>query len=522
MAHPLALSASTATRWDAVRTIATAGTLLVLSAFTVWPLAGVMAHGAVGPVAWLPGLALQTLAVALASALVVSMPAALVAIALLRVDIPGRASLWRVFQLTALIPGFIAPLALLVLAGPHGSLKPEGLPAGLVAIIAGQALAVLPVAIALAAHALAGVPVELEHAAELLGASRLTILRRVTLGLAGPRLMRASLLVVGLCLADVASPLLLGGERLVLSTAVITAAATSSTGAAGPALALMALAVTVGLTGTVWRESGFVGFASPRLPRLERPAGSAVRWMAGGIVWVAAAFLLAPPAIVAIASLGHWSALTGGTGAAALGSSVVLGVGAAVAGTALALAIAPVVERRRGAAGRAAQLLARVPAVVPGIVIAVGHAAVTGPAASTGAGALALAIAIVATWELPVTVRAARMALVRADRSREEAAGSLGASGATILGRIVVPALSPVAGRMAAHLFAAGVLALGTVVILTAVRPVPGAIVMLDLAAAGAGGAACAVAVALLALAGGALLLGRAIGARRLDPTMLT
>jgi hypothetical protein len=42
---------------------------------------------------------------------------------------------------------------------------------------------------------------------------------------------------------------------------------------------------------------------------------------------------------------------------------------------------------------------------------------------------------------------------------------------------------------------------------------------MLSLAAAGATGAACAVATALLALAGGAILLGRAIAGRRRGPT---
>jgi iron(III) transport system permease protein len=107
------------------------------------------------------------------------------------------------------------------------------------------------------------------------------------------------------------------------------------------------------------------------------------------------------------------------------------------------------------------------------------------------------------------------------DRSLEEVAGSLGASSATTLTRVVAPALRPVAGRLAAHLFAAAVLAVGTVIALTGVGPGPGAITMLTLATAGATGAACAVAVVLLALAGGALLLERAIDARRRGPTML-
>ena len=517
MARPFALAASPASPSDAMRTGVLAVTLLALSALTVWPLAVVVAHGALAPVAWPVKIALQTLAVGLASTLVVIAPAALIAVALLRLDVPGRALLWRAFALIALIPPFSAPLAIVALAGPQGLLVPGGLGAGFAAIVVGQALAMLPVGIAMTTRALLSVPVELEHAAELLGAHRLTVLRRVTLGLAGPRLLRAAFIVLGLCVADVVTPLLLGGDRRLLSTAVLADAAANPAGAARPALALAILATGIAPAGAVWREAAPIGLGWPALPRLDRPASPLVRWLAGATAWTIAALLVAPLALVGAASLGHWTELAQSGTAAALGASVLLGLGAAAVGTALTLAIARIAERRRGPAGRAAELLARVPAIVPGVVVGVGYAVTASP----GLGVLGPAIAIVAVWELPVTVRAARATLGRADRSLEEVAGSLGASGATTLKRIVAPALRPVAVWMASHLFAAGVLAVGTVIVLTGVRPGPGAITMVTLATAGATGAACAIAVALLALAGAALVLERAIHARRRGSTLL-
>ena len=188
-------------------------TLLLLAAFTVWPVAAVAVHGLLAPAAWPLRIAFATLAVAVTSTLLTLVPAGLIACALTRIGVPGRELVWHVLRLGALIPPFIAPLALLLLAGPGGILASSGSLTGFGAIVVGQALAFLPAAVTLLVRALAGVPVELEQAAEVLGARRRTVIRRVTLRLAGPNVLRAALVVLGFCLADVAGPLLLGGDR---------------------------------------------------------------------------------------------------------------------------------------------------------------------------------------------------------------------------------------------------------------------------------------------------------------------
>src|SRR6266508_2076360 len=164
---------------------------LLLASFTVSPVAAVAVYGLFAPVAWPLRIAFATLAVALASTLATLVPAGLIAYAVTRVGVPGRQLVWQAVRVGVLIPPFIVPLALLLLAGPRGILAPGGSRTGFTAIVVGQALAFLPAAVALLVRAIAGIPVELEQAAEVLGARRLTVVRRVTLRLAGPDLIRA-------------------------------------------------------------------------------------------------------------------------------------------------------------------------------------------------------------------------------------------------------------------------------------------------------------------------------------------
>src|SRR5262245_8948197 len=93
---------------DAVRTGGVAVTLLVLLALTAWPLASVIGYGAVARTAWPLAMALQTLAVGLASALLAVGPGFAFAFVMLRLNVIGRVALWRTFAVLALMPPFIA------------------------------------------------------------------------------------------------------------------------------------------------------------------------------------------------------------------------------------------------------------------------------------------------------------------------------------------------------------------------------------------------------------------------------
>lgn len=532
MPRPVVLPALPTSPIVAVRTAGGAAIALALATLIVCPVAVVAVQGLLASAPdWPWRVAADTLAVALAATLGALVPALLIGYTLMRLDVPGRWLVWQIFRIGVLMPPFIVSLALLALVGSHGFLA-AGVPRpGLAAIVIGQAIALLPIAVALVVRVLLSVPVELEHVAEALGAPRMTIVRRVTLGLAGAGVVRAGLVLLGLCLADVATPLLLGGDARVLATIVVATAAADSSGAARAALMLAALAVPVALGGAAWRSDGAALRERAVLPRLERRVAPALRWSLGAPVWVVAAALAGLWAVVPLASLlardargislEHWAVLATAAGARTLGNSVALGMGAAIGGTALALAAAWIVERQRGAAGRTVELLMRVPIVIPGLVAGVGYALVFAAPLAGFAATLPILIVLVACWELPLTARAAQAALVRSDRSVEEAAVSLGAGALTTLVRVVAPALRPVAGWMAGRLFAAGVVAVGTVIVLAGAGRELGAVTMLTLAATGATGAACAVATALVVLASGAVLLGRAIAGHHHGPTLL-
>ena len=493
--------------------------LIGLLVLIVWPLAGMFAAGLlmVPPPA---AVVLNTIAVTVVATVGALVMATILAAAV-RAGVAGREALVVICRAGVFVPSFVVALAVLVLAGRER--------AGLPTLALAQAFAFLPHAFALAMRALAAVPLEAEQAAELLGASRWTVFRRVTLGLAGPGIIVAALVVAGLCLADVAAPLLVGGqqpmvvESLMLVGYVVAAGENTARMTAG-AVALCVLAIAVAVAGRTWRYTT-APFAVITPPR-PGPGASAARSVLASLAWLIAAVLVALWAIVPLASLAHgaggvslvhWRGLRGA--AFALGDSLVVGVLVALLGALLALAVAWLAERRRGRVAAVMTVIARVPVAVPGLAASVGYLLLFD---ITDAG-LDFLILLIAVWELPLMLRVAGNVLARSDRSREQAALTLGAGQATTLRRVVLPGLRPALAWLLAHGFATGVTAVSTVVVLAGwVGPRQfGVTHMLASASTGSVGGACAVATVLLAIAGGATLLGRAAAGRDSIPTLL-
>jgi len=258
-------------------------------------------------------------------------------------------------------------------------------------------------------------------------------------------------------------------------------------------------------------------------PTGQRPP-AAVRVILSTLAWLVVVTLLSLWSVVPLAalvaarggSLSHGAGLLGG--GAPLVNTLLLGLGVAFMGTGLALAVASIAERRRGAVAGAVTALARGPVAIPGVVGGVGYLLAFG----APQGDLVLVALLVAVWELPLMLRVAGNVLARSDRSTEQAALTLGAGPVTMLRRVVLPGLRPAVVWLLCHGFAAGVAAVGTVVIIAErVGLELGVLRMLHSASTGAVGAACAVATVLLALAGGATLLGRAVAGRESIPTLL-
>ena len=519
-------SSAVAPRADLVGLAAAVVTLIALAALLVWPVVVVLVLGLVSPP---PPLAVVgfTVAVAVASTLGALGLAAVVAAAA-RAGVSGGRTLLGICRVGLLLPPFVVPVAMLALAGRGGVLDRwlgDDALGGPASIVVAQALAFLPHAVALVMRALAGVSADAEQAAELLGASRWTVLRRVTLGLAWPRLTGAALVVLGLCLADVATPLLVGGEARMLAVFIVSPADTTATWAGG-ALALSVLTLAVALAGRTWRETA-APFAGGGTSSARRKSTGATRVVLTTLAWASAAALLVLWVTVPVASLlgprGGWHLTLEPWGillrsAWSLGHSVLLGLGVAFVGTGLALAIAAVAADGHKLAAGATMWLTRVPVVIPGVVAGIGYVM----AFETPHGDLALLALVVAAWQLPLTLPVAADVLARADRATEYAALSLGAGRLTTLRHVVLPALNPAAAWIFGHGFAAGLTAVGTVLVIAQRSHLGlGVTDMLRLATLGAAGPACAFATALVVLAGVATLLGRAVAGRETIPTLL-
>lgn len=523
MARSAAAAAPRSGRVDLAGMAMSVVLVLVLALLLAWPLAAVFGEAlrSAPPPLTIVGL---TLAVAGAATLGALGMAAVVAAAV-RVGAPGHTGLVAICRVGVLVPPFIVPLALLALSGAggpagrgHGA---EATVLALLAIAVAQAFAFLPHAAALVMSALAGVPAEAEQAAELLGASRWTVLRRVTLGSARRGLAVAMLVVLGLCLADVTAPLLLGlqdpAPAGLMLLAGLTAGGHATGSAAAGALALSALTIPLAMAGRTWRHVITPYALAPAPPSGLRPAAP-VRAVIAMLAWLITTALIALWVVVPLASLAHWTGLRGA--ARSLLTSAALGLGVALVGTVLALAAAWLSARARGPAAGAVAVLAGVPVAVAGVAGGAGYLAAFGAPGRS----LALVVLLVAAWELPVMLRVAGNVLARAERSTEQAALTLGATPLTTLRRVVLPSLTPSVAWLLCHGFATGATAAGTVAAFALAqqrRPPLAILDMLTSASTGSVGAACAVATVLLALASGATLLGRAAAGRESIPTLL-
>jgi iron(III) transport system permease protein len=508
---------------DLVGTVVALSAALVLVALVTVPLATVALVGLAGPAPALTVLG-DTLALTVLATLLSLALAAMLACAV-RTGAPGGTIIVAVCRVGVVVPPFIVPLAVAALAGRQASPS-----RGLALVALAQALAFLPHAFMLLTGALAAVPAELEQVAESLGASRWTTLRRITVGLAGSRLVAAAGIVLTLTLGDVAAPLLLAGDRLVLATAVVEAVARGHQAAtAAAALTLGTVTAVVAVAARTWREAGgALERAAGTTPPQQR-AGLALRVLLGGSAAAVVSALVVLWLLVPVASLlggrdgawrpslEHWAAMLRGTGLRAVADSVLLGLGVAVVGTALALAVGWGVERRGRATAAVLAALGRLPVAVPGVVGGAGYLLAFGPPA----GGLALLVLVIAAWELPLTARMARSLIASRDRAAEQVARTLGASRLTTLARVTVPGLAPAAAWLAGHGLAAGAVAVGPALVLSGSALDLGVVYLFASASAGPVGTACAIATALGAIAGAAGLLARAAAGRRPTPTLL-
>lgn len=190
------------------------------------------------------GLSLTTGSAATVVCAVIGIP-----LALLIARSPGRvAALLRALVTVPLVlPPMVGGIALLYLFGRTGPLGILGLPFTTPAVVLAQVFVALPFLVLAVEGALRGTGVEFERAAASLGASRATILRRVTLPLAAPGIVAGVVLCFARAIGEFGATALFAGNRPGVTQTMPLAIYTAFNGAGvsqGSAVALSLLLLT--------------------------------------------------------------------------------------------------------------------------------------------------------------------------------------------------------------------------------------------------------------------------------------
>ncbi len=434
-----------------------------------------------------------------------------------REDLPGR----KAFQFLALLPLFAPPFmiafAYILLFGRQGLITRTLL--GLDVNIFGwqglwlvQTVAFFPYAALIIGQVLEGINPTLEYAARDLGATEGTLFRTVTFPMARPGVAAAMLLVAISVLADFGNAVIIGGDFPLLATEAwyrIEGLGDIS----GAALVVSLLIVpTVGLfvLERIWVSRRLYTAITGRGSRLARPpTGPWLRWPLLAACGVVAMFVLLVYVTVLVGgfartwgynwtvTLDHWR-LAIAQGGDHLVNSIKVGVGSALLTSTIALMAAFLTSRRTFRFERVLDFLAVLPAALPGVFIGVGFLLAFNQPPLLLVGTPWILILALTFWHVPFGYQAAVAGLKQIDRSIEEAASDLGASGLRVLWDIYLPLLRGPFLASFVTSFVRAVTNLSIVVFLVTPRNLVATYSILSMIGGGFWGAAAALTTALL------------------------
>ncbi|HEV8168950.1 MAG TPA: iron ABC transporter permease [Pyrinomonadaceae bacterium] len=435
-----------------------------------------------------------------------------------RFTFPGRRVFAALAALPLVLPPLVGTVAFIFLAGESGILahsiqnlfglqQPPWRLRGWPALLLFHTYTMYPFFYVLTGAGLRRIDASLAEAARVLGASSLTVIRRVLLPQLTPSLLAAALLTFMTSMASFSAPLLFGGDVRILTLEIFRArqrgdfviAITETV-----VLAIISLAALIAFQ----RYEGTRRFAAAAMkgaPRRRASIGSGAARAVATIVAVFFAIVLVLPVatlfLVSFAQEGSWTTQTlpaaytfanyqrlfgDAQAAEVFFNSFTMSAIAAAAALVWSFCIVTLLRRRTGQSRffgegwrRVLSLLVLIPWALPGTVVAVSVAEAYGqPSALLGSFVL-----VGTFWILPVVyflrfmplvVRALQASMEQLDPTLEEAAGSLGAPAWQRFLRVVLPLVWPgaVAGTLLAFVIALGEYVASVLVFVPANRPI--------------------------------------------------
>lgn len=361
--------------------------------------------------------------------------------------------------LPLLSPPFIVAASYILLFGPRGIISynvfhQSPLILGRNGLWGVQTIAFFPFAYQLIADVLVNSDPRLEQAARNLGASAWTVFRTVTLPLARPGLASAILLTAIYVLEDFGNPLLIAGRYTVLPTQAYGLISGFGDFAGASVVSIILLVLALALYVVRLRLEGRRSFVTVtgRAASIPRPpVPRKVTWACFvACLLLAGLILLVYGTLVVGACVRSFPAdmtVTGRnfaylrTRADTLRNTLVYGSIAAICCAAFAILLAFLVQRGRWPGRRVVDFVAIAPAAVPGIFFGIGYALTFNQPWLDWINRGALITISMIFWNIPVGYQAGVAGLQQIDRSIDEAATGLGASGLRGFRDILLPML---------------------------------------------------------------------------------
>jgi len=434
-----------------------------------------------------------------------------------RFTFPARRLFAALAALPLVLPPLVGTVAFVFLCGETGILahgiqnlfgleNPPWRLRGWPALLLFHTYTMYPFFYVLAGAGLRRIDASLAEAARSLGASKLTVLRRVLLPQLTPSLLAAALLTFMTSMASFSAPWLFGGDVRILTLEIFRARQRGDFGIAVTETVILAI-ISLGALIFFQRYEGTRKFAAAAMKGAARRrvsiASGTARVLAAIAAVIFALVLVLPVAtllLVSFAQEGSWTTQTfpaaytlanyqrlfGDPYAAEVFfNSFTMSAIAAVAAMLWSFCVVMLLRRRAGKSKlgegwrRLLSLLVLVPWALPGTVVAVSVAEAYGqPSALFGSfvlvGTFWILPFIYFLRFMPLVVRALQASVEQLDPALDEAAGSLGARAWQRFMRVTLPLVWPgaVAGTLLAFVIALGEYVASVLVFVPANRPI--------------------------------------------------
>jgi iron(III) transport system permease protein len=380
-----------------------------------------------------------------------------------RLPIGGKPALLALAALPLVLPSFVSAYALVLMFGRAGivtaALHEIGIPFeslyGTKGIVTAYALTLYPYVVLPTVAAFKSVDVSVEEAAQNLGASRLRMLRTVTLPIVLPSILAGALLVFIEAIENFGVPFVLAEDKPILAVETFklfvgeTAANPASAGVLGTLLIACTIVVLLIQRNVLGRRHYATGARrSPPLLAISRP----LRLLGAAYCWTIVATALVPfVAVIVISfmrfngpvlhyepSLDNFAQLLSRSYRPLVNTLLLSTVAAAVA-TLIGVPIGYLLVRRRSRLSALLDIVATAPFAVAGTVLGIGLVLTYSSGALVLTGTAVIMIVAYAVRKLPFSVRSSSAILHQIDASLEEASINLGVPPFATFLRVTVP-----------------------------------------------------------------------------------